>query len=558
MLRYSGGVSIMHTIKKIGSIPVMPAACVPVVMVLNTIVLLLAACSAGKEMPTRVPTAAAPITQEELSMAPTPTPLPASITIDLPIDGLVIDLGQPVQFSISASDPLGVRMVGLTANGQNIGTVDAVEQTTLEVNQTWTPNYPGTHEVIVSLTGRTGQVLSAEPISIRVIDRELLARYAPIWANVEGNVTEMRGLAKIEPIEPSLLSSSELKQRLQAQLFYSEEDAHRDVLVFSVFDFMSRDFDLYQLTHRYIGENIAGFYDPATEEFVVLSEDKEVDALEQWIYAHEFVHALQDQHFQLELITDTSLGDEANLAIRALAEGEAELLQEFYIEQGFFSQEELVDIFNLSSRMLSTEVPYMPPVLVNSFLFPYTTGRDFARSIYEQSGWDGLNNTWDNLPGSTEHIIHPDRYLAGDTPQVVALPPLTDTLGLDWTRLEEATLGEFLLREYLGQQLDEASVDTAATGWGGDQYAVYWQEETNALLMVLRLVWDTPVDGDQFSTAFANFAANTHGTLDRTEVEGGTCWKAIDVLCLYRFGADSIVIRAPNLETSATVAEAIR
>jgi hypothetical protein len=179
-------------------------------------------------------------------------------------------------------------------------------------------------------------------------------------------------------------------------------------------------------------------------------------------------------------------------------------------------------------------------------------------SIYEQSGWDGLNNAWGNLPGSTEHIIHPDRYLAGDAPQVVALAPLTGTLGVDWTRLEEATLGEFLLREYLGQRLDEATVDTAATGWGGDRYAVYWQKETNELVMVLRLVWDTPVDEDQFSTAFTNFAANTHGTRDQTQVEGGTCWKAIDILCLYRFGPDSIVIRAPNLETSSTVADALR
>jgi hypothetical protein len=140
----------------------------------------------------------------------------------------------------------------------------------------------------------------------------------------------------------------------------------------------------------------------------------------------------------------------------------------------------------------------------------------------------------------------------------VALAPLTDTLGFDWARLEEATLGEFLLREYLGQRLDEATVDTAATGWGGDQYAVYWQEETNGLLLVLRLAWDTPADKDQFSAAFSKFADNTHGTGDQTRVEGGTCWKAIDVLCLYRFGADSIVIRAPDLETSSRVADTIR
>ena len=184
----------MHIIRKIGSILFMPAAFGPAMIILGVVALLLVACSAGsgreRTMPTRKATAAASIAREELGITPTaipptPTMIPANITISSPADGLVIDLGQPVQFAISASDPFGVRMVSLTSNGQNIGTVEGVEQTTLEVNQPWTPNYPGTHEVIVSVTGRTGEVVSAEPISIRVIDRELLARYAPIWANVE-------------------------------------------------------------------------------------------------------------------------------------------------------------------------------------------------------------------------------------------------------------------------------------------------------------------------------------------------------------------------------------
>ena len=238
--------------------------------------------------------------------------------------------------------------------------------------------------------------------------------------------------------------------------------------------------------------------------------------------------------------------------------GKRNWCKSFISSSGFFSQEELVDIFNMSSQQLNREVTYMPPVLVNSFLFPYTTGRDFAMSIYEQSGWAGLNDAWGNLPGSTEQIIHPDRYLAGDVPQIVTLAPLTDTLGFGWTRLEEATFGEFLLREYLGQRLGEVEVDTAATGWGGDQYTIYWQEENNGLVMVLRLSWDTPADKDQFSASFTTFAANTHGTQGQTQVEGGTCWKAIDVLCLYTHGPDTVVIRAPDLDTASKVAGAIR
>lgn len=520
--------------------------------------LFLTSCWRETNLPTRIPTAIP--AQDEAGMmataalSPTPTPEPTSITILSPGEYSVIDLGQPVEFIISASDPNGIRLVTLTSNGSNIGTFQDVEQNELNFSQEWTPNYAGTHEIIANVTSRTGQLTAAEPITIRVIDSQMLAQNAPIWANVEGNVNEIRGLAALAQIEPILLTRAELKQRLQADFFYTEEDAQRDVLVMHAFDFLPRDFDLYRLTHRYLGDSLIGFYDPATKEFVVLSDDKEVNPLEQWVFAHEFMHALQDQHFQLSLITDTTLSSETNLAIRALAEGEAELVQEIYIEQGFFTQEELVDIFNLISRTRQREVPNIPSVIVNSFLFPYTVGRDFAETLYLQNGWQGLNVAWQNLPQSTEHIIHPDRYLAGDLPEIVALPPLTDTLGIGWTRLEEATLGEFLLREYLGQQLDETEVETAATGWGGDRYAVYWHQDNEELVMVLRQIWDTPADKEQYEIAFTKFAGSTYGSQGQTQSDGGTCWQGGDALCFYPSAGQTVIVRAPDLETAAAVA----
>jgi hypothetical protein len=524
--------------------------------------LFLTSCWRETNLPTRIPTAIP--AQDEAGMiatamlTPSPTPEPTSITILSPGEYSVIDLGQPVEFVISATDPNGIRLVTLTSNGSNIGTFQDVEQNELNFNQEWTPNYAGTHEIIASVTSRTGQLTSAEPITIRVVDSQMLAQNAPIWANVEGNVNEIRGLAALAPIEPILLTRAELKQRLQADFFYTEEDAQRDVLVMHAFEFLPRDFDLYRLTHRYLGDSLIGFYDPATKEFVVLSDDKEVNPLEQWVFAHEFMHALQDQHFQLSLITDTTLSSETNLAIRALAEGEAELVQEIYIEQGFFTQEELIDIFNLISRTRQREVPNIPSVIVNSFLFPYTVGRDYAETLYLQNGWEGLNVAWQNLPQSTEHIIHPDRYLAGDLPEIVALPPLTDTLGIGWTRLEEATLGEFLLREYLGQQLDETEVETAATGWGGDRYAVYWHQDNEELVMVLRQTWDTPADKNQYEMAFTKFAGSTYGSQGQTQSDGGTCWQGDDALCFYPSAGQTVTVRAPDLETAAAVAAVVK
>jgi hypothetical protein len=496
-----------------------------------------------ERLPTAVPTARS--LQDSSASAVTP---PEALRVDLkaPLDGAVVDLGQPVQLVIDAEAPSGLRLVSVTSNGQGIGTFQGLLDTTLAVEQEWVPAYPGTHAIVATVSSRSGGFATAETIRIRVIDRAMLAEHAPIWANVQANVTSIRGLAPLESIEPILLSRTELRQRLHDELVYSEADANTYARVLSAFDFVPRNFDLYQLYQRYLGDSIAGFYDPVTKEFVVISDDAKIDALEQWIYAHEFMHALQDQHFQLNLIADTSLGFEEDLAVRSLAEGEAELLQNLYVEQGYFGDAELAEIFNLISRTRTRDVGYLPPVLVDSGLFPYTVGYDFARTVYEQRGWAGLNQAWQNPPASSEHILHPQRYFAGDAPRAVDLPALNDALGSDWTLIEEAPFGEFLLRAYLEQRLDDDVVDIAATGWGGDRYAVYHDVAAERLVMVLRSVWDSAADQEQFVQAYLAYADATFGAQRRGGPSAGTCWQTTDVVCFYASDDQTLIVRAPE------------
>lgn len=515
----------------------------------------------GNSLPTSMPTAAIAAVVPTLTPTVTPTPVPANITLISPSDGDSIDLGQPVNLIVSASDPNGVRLINLTSNGQGIGLLQNSGDTHVELNQTWTPEYAGTHEIIAVATNRNSEMLVTDPIRLKVVDRDVMARNAPIWAKVEANVIDLRDLAPLEPVEPTLLSQTELRQRLASDYFYEEEEANRDALILYAFDFVTRDYDLYSLSRRFLGENIAGFYDPKSKEFVVVSSDDETNALEQWTYAHEFMHALQDQHFQLGLISDATAGFEGDMALRALAEGEAELVQDFYVDWGYFTDSDLIEIFNESNKLYGfafvSDPGYFPRALTNAFIFPYTTGHDFAETLFNRNGWDGLNAAWENLPQSTEQIIHPDRYFAGDNPQIVTLPPLTDTLGAGWSLVEEAVLGEFYLREYLIQQLDEGDVDTAASGWGGDRYAVYWHEESDDLVLILRTAWDSANDANQFLAAYTHYTDARYGPIGQPQADGGTCWQSSVVTCMYAAGAEVLVVRAPDLDTAVAIATII-
>ncbi|MDT8306080.1 MAG: Ig-like domain-containing protein, partial [Anaerolineae bacterium] len=413
------------------------------------IALFLTGCGGGTgapppEAPTLVPAAALPTVTPPPTKSPAEVAATVTITITAPAEGERVDMGQPLTLVAEAAASSGVRQVTFTSNGQNIGQARGMDQQTVRVEQPWTPPYAGTHHVVATLGDREGHVIRSETLRLHVVDQALLAANAPLWNAVESNVTAMRGLGKQEPIVPNILSRTELRQRLRAESYYTEQEARRDVLVYSAFDFMPRNFDLYSLTRRYMGDSLAGFYDPATKEFVVVSDDDEMNALEQWVYAHEFMHALQDQHFDLALITDTTLSFDGNMAIRAIAEGEAELLQEHYITQGYLSDDQLIEIFNLVTRRRQSGTNYVPPILSTSFLFPYERGLEFAEALYTRGGWAALNQAWQNPPRSTEQILHVDRFLAGDAPQIVSLAPLTDTLGAGYELLQTDVFGEFL------------------------------------------------------------------------------------------------------------------
>ncbi len=527
--------------------------------------LLLVGC-AGAAAPTLVapalvptmapPTEPPPPTQTPGAGTPTaqPPPTEASVVFVAPAAGEPVDRGTPLTLVVDAAAPSGVRLVTFTSNGQNIGQVRGMDQQTVRLEQRWSPPYAGTHELVATLGDREGNVIRSETLRLRVVDQAMLAANAPLWAAVEANVTGIRGLSKQETFVPSLLSRTELRQRLLADSFYSEEDARRDALVYSAFDFMAPDFDLYSLQWRAVGESIAGFYDPATKEFVVVSDDNQMNALEEWVYAHEFMHALQDQYFDLALYTDTSLSGDANIAIRALAEGEAELLQEQYVDRGYLTQDQLVEIYNLVSRRRPSGTSHIPLILSTTFYFPYQTGLAFTTALHARGGWPALNQAWQNPPQSTEQILHPERYLAGDAPQLVSLAPLTDTLGAGWSLLESDVFGEFLLREYLGQQLSAAEVDSAATGWGGDAFAVYWNEEKQQQVMALRVVWDSATDATQFASAFSRYAVWRADGVAQIDTPDGVCWQTTDALCLYTRPGETLVVRAPDVALAQKIA----
>ena len=495
----------------------------------------------------------------------------ASLTAQAPIvgilspaDGATIPVNEVNEIEIVAADVQGITAVNVLMNGNPLQEFAAGDVTLFNETVLWEPPESGIYEIGVMAVNVNG--IPSETVTVTVQANQIQTSpasslpdpNAALRAEIETAVSEIRGLEATEPITTTLLTPEELRQRVETDLLdeYTMADADTDLLVLSSFDFLARDFPLYDFTLDLHAEQIAGFYDPMTNEFVVVSDDDTLDALEQTTYAHEYMHALQDQHYNLDLLNDDTLNADATLALRALAEGEATYVQSQYANSGAVSVSE---ILTASSEIDLPILDEAPSVFSESLLFPYMTGSQFVTALHDQGGFDAVAYAWGNIPQSTEQIIHPDRFLGDDFPQEVTIPPLTDTLGADWVLVDQDVMGEAMLRFYLKQQLNEDQVETAATGWGGDQYAVYQNTETDELVMVLRQVWDTEDDSIEFAALYPNYPSRLFDAESIIQPNGSECWYSEDeLICLSQNDLETLIVRAPTQEIVEAITDEIQ
>lgn len=376
--------------------------------------------------------------------------------------------------------------------------------------------------------------------------------------NLESTAESIRDLDTLVEVELNFPTREELRDYLIGILEeeYPPEVAAHDLLFYRAFDFMPADTDLSELLLDLYSDQIAGFYDTETDEMNVIlfsgeQPDDSLPFLEQIIFVHEYVHALQDQHFDL----DDTLGDEAiadspdrYLAALSLIEGDATATMNTFAVQ--VTQENPVLAFSLLGQSMQAGALSMPQgvpdIIVSELLFPYEGGQEFVLALYTEAGdWSLVNAAYDDLPQSTEQIYHPEKYLAGELPVDVTLPDNSAELGDGWELTHDRTFGEFYLRQYLDLQLPRADVNTAASGWGGDRYHIYYNESSDQIAWVLAIEWDSKDDMTEFSAAFTEF-----GDLrfESTSLDG--CWVTdAETLCMQ--SSDRTVISyAPDVETA--------
>ena len=509
------------------------------------------------------PIATAAAAQADL---PTPTPQPVTdVDQDAPPQVRIIlrdrenvrPAGEAIDIIVSAAHPIGIAAVNVTVNGETLLVESPFDPRMSISTVRWTPLEAGEYTIAAAATTIRGRTADPVSIDLFVLDEsDPQAVNESILRRIEAQVEELRGRTAQSDVTTNFITRAELRENIETDLLadYTPADADIDVWVLSMFDFIPADYPLYESLVETYTDAIAGYYDPEQDAMYVLDEDGELDQEEKLTHAHEYMHALQDQFHDLSRLTAPGLTRDQRLALRSLGEGEAELLEFLFETRGYLTGEQAADSDPVAPTPVSENTPSF---LLSDFSFPYVQGFSFVSYFYNQGQFSAVNDLWANEPVSTEQILHPERYANGDQPQPVTLPDLLPVLEDSWFLVEEGRFGEFYLREYLQQWLEtQDEIDTAATGWGGDRYAVYRADEDGEQVLTYKLVWDTPADQKEFESAYESWANARMGTSGRSQVENGTCWTlTTDTICLYSQPDQfSLIIRAETAERATTIA----
>jgi hypothetical protein len=370
------------------------------------------------------------------------------------------------------------------------------------------PTAPGTPGPSASATSAPTD--SPRPSPTPLTPDELAA----LFREIEDQVLEERGLPVKERLEPQILTEAEVRDLLKAQ--FEKENPAEEIAIaeetLRALGLLPADADLGELYVDMLGSQVAGYYDPEAKALFVVARSGRVGATEKVTFAHEFTHALQDQSFGLGTMdVESAEPNDRSLGRLALIEGDATLLMTLWLSRNL-APAELQELLQIDPEA-QEQLEQLPAILRETLLFPYQQGLIFVNGIWAQGGWEAVDRAYDRLPESTEQVLHPEKYEAGEKPVDVKLDAaeLATRMGDGWSATPEDTLGEFLLSVWLRENGVKAlDASAAAAGWGGDRLA-YLRGPDGAYGLALRTTWDSWDEAAEFLAAAETAAAELPG-----------------------------------------------
>nr|MBA3805233.1 hypothetical protein [Acidobacteriota bacterium] len=177
--------------------------------------------------------------------------------------------------------------------------------------------------------------------------------------------------------------------------------------------------DLVSLGASFLAVSASATYSPLDKQILLVDK-----ANDEQLVTHEFVHALQDQHFDLmKLLVVRPFNFDHTEAVFAIIEGDAMNVQRRAEEGDAYGRRSMEDIARQETERFSqyrTEVGrWFPPLLIETFIFRYRDGTRFVEAVRRRGGERAVDELFLHPPASSEQILHPDKYFQTEVPRDV-------------------------------------------------------------------------------------------------------------------------------------------
>ena len=337
------------------------------------------------------------------------------------------------------------------------------------------------------------------------------------------------------------------------------------------------------------GQSVAGFYSPTRDAIVLISGNANPHLDGEGTLAHELVHALQDQHFNLS--DSAARTRDAYQGRNGLIEGDASLSQRLYMNRcgnewqclgaapgatggGGDAGAEGGTGAQSSGSAAHFGIQFL-------MYFPYSDGPGFVQSLRQRGGWAAVNDAYDEVPDGSPEVIDPASYDEWE-PANVTLP---DRSNAEWKRVhppgrtDYAVPGQSAIAASLAYTLvdsyNRSSVvapravlnpgsnggldrndpfeydPAAASGWTGGKMYVYANGNESAY--VWRTKWENASEAREFANAWRSLIRHWGG-----ERVGPNEWivrdsQFADAFAIRRNGDTVTVVNAPERDQLSAV-----
>jgi hypothetical protein len=308
------------------------------------------------------------------------------------------------------------------------------------------------------------------------------------------------GLPFTGALKVTALDAGAFTARLDAvRLNPAMERARRAEATLKALGIIEPNVNLADQVKRLSTGSVTAFYDVKANELVLRNGQLTPFMLKTIV--HELVRADYDQHFELDRPNLAMPDDETGVAWDSLVEGTASRIESRFISALPDNDKRSVQA---EQQRVAGQLPKdLPDYVLVQYAFPFGSGPKFADTLMNNGGAARVNGAFQAPPTTTEQIIHPEKFLAGEGPKAMGNP------AADGAVVRSGSLGQLMISLMLAQVLDPGDAESAADGWGADRY-VAWQNGGQTCVR-LSIDMDTPDKVTEMGTALANWAKDTPG-----------------------------------------------